>query len=223
MLCRLLASTGVAGDPHEWFWRDSARDFRRRWGVTSDEEYVARVLHAGTTPNGVFGAKLMWGYFEELLAWLRGFRAVADDRELLACFFPEARFVWLRREDAVAQAVSWAKAIQSGHWHTWDPPARGPLEFRAEAIGHLVDEIRGHDAAWRTWFDAHEIRPLLVTYEELAEAPECVTREVLAGLGLAVPAGVSLSTDTELERDELNDEWAARYRRLRAERGAGSK
>ena len=138
-----------------------------------------------------------------------------DDHELLSSFFPELRFVWLRRRDVVAQAVSWAKAIQSGHWHHWDPRPAVDVEFRSEAIDHLAREIRSHDAAWRRWFETNGIEPVLVTYEELAGEPERVTREVLDGLGLTPLAEVSISTDTELQRDELNEEWAARYRRLR--------
>src|SRR5919201_3330033 len=52
-LCGLLASTGVAGRPHEWFWGDPEEANRRAWGVSDFSEYVARVRDAGTTPNGV--------------------------------------------------------------------------------------------------------------------------------------------------------------------------
>lgn len=146
MLCRLLASTGVAGDPHEWFWRDSELDFRRRW-----------------------------------------------------------------------------RAIQSGHWHHWDPSTSGvELEFRFEEIDALADEIRTHDAEWRTWFTANGIEPFQVTYEELAADPERVTGDLLGHLGLVLPAGRSISTDTEIARDDVNEEWAARYRRLRADRSSRS-
>ena len=42
LLCGLLASTGVAGRPHEWFWRDAERANSHAWEVSSFDDYLAR-------------------------------------------------------------------------------------------------------------------------------------------------------------------------------------
>jgi hypothetical protein len=87
-LCGLLASTGVAGRPHEWFWRDTEEANRGAWDVSSFPEYLARVRDAATTPNGVFGSKLMWGYTEDLLERLRQLGNASSDRSLIERYFP---------------------------------------------------------------------------------------------------------------------------------------
>ena len=90
LLCGLLESTGLAGRPHEYFWRETERANATAWRTETFDDYVRAVLAVGTTPNGVFGAKLMWGYFEEFLARL-GCEPAGR--------FPDPRYVWIRRGD----------------------------------------------------------------------------------------------------------------------------
>src|SRR5688500_8623702 len=79
-------------------------------GVGSYAEHLERVRRWGTTPNGVFGAKLMWDHVGRLGAEL------APDRdtpplELLDELFDRPRYVWVRRRDVVRQAVSLWRAM----------------------------------------------------------------------------------------------------------------
>jgi trehalose 2-sulfotransferase len=101
LLAGLLHGTGVAGHPHEYFWQDTEAANRARWGASNLLEYLARVKEAGTTANGVFAAKLMWGYLRDVLDELRdlaGETAVAD-RALIELFFPSPRFVFVWRRN----------------------------------------------------------------------------------------------------------------------------
>lgn len=212
LLCGLLASTGVAGRPHEWFWQDTEEANRRAWGVSGFSDYVARVQDAGTTPSGVFGSKLMWGYLEDLLARLSELGDADSHKSLIERHFPHPRFVWIRREDLAAQAVSWAKAIQTGHWHHWD--ARDPhasLVYDREQIETLAREAAAADAAWRAWFAANEIQPLAVRFEDLVADRVGVTRAVLGFLGVAAECA-PVAELTVRTSDRLNTEWLARYR-----------
>ena len=71
LLCRGLAATGVAGCPREYFLaEDPARlpgwgfweegPFAAGHDVSGKESYLALVYRLGSTPNGVFGAKIHW-------------------------------------------------------------------------------------------------------------------------------------------------------------------
>jgi LPS sulfotransferase NodH len=210
-LCGLLASTGVAGRPHEWFWRDTEEANRRAWGVSDFSEYLARVRDAGTTPNGVFGSKVMWGYLEDVLARLGELGPASSDKSLIERHFPQPRFVWIRREDIAAQAVSWAKAIQCGRWHHWDAldPHAAPA-YDGDQIDALAREAEAADAAWRTWFAANEIRPFVVRFEDLVADKIGVTREVLHFVGVASDEA-PIRELTVRAGDRLNTEWLARY------------
>lgn len=190
---------------------------RAAWGTTTWSDYLGRVLEAGTSDTGVFAAKVMWGYMHEILFELRrlGRQYDADDLAVLRSFFPEPRFIWLRRNDFVAQAVSWAKAVQTNQWVTQQTPTRD-ARFTFEQIDALYHLARVHDGAWRRWFAAHQIDPHRVTYEELAAAPERIARELLTALGLHPQPDHRIEVPSELTRqaDETNAVWAARYRGL---------
>jgi trehalose 2-sulfotransferase len=216
-LAHLLASTGVAGHPSEWFWRDDFERNSRAWGVTSWDEYLDRALERATTPNGALGAKVMWGHLGELLFRLRmRTRSYeAADLAVLEAVFPSPRFVWIIREDKVAQAVSWAKAIQSGSWAAHQP-VTGEVEFDFEQVDWLHHEVRIHDGSWRRWFEGHGVEPFHLTYEELCAEGEGTILRVLAWLGLEPLPGAAIGPGSELRKqaDDVDAEWAARYRAL---------
>jgi trehalose 2-sulfotransferase len=223
LLTGLLKSTGIAGQPEEYFWRDDMPSWAERWNTTAFVEYLAAAIRTGTTSNGVFGAKLMWGYMDDFLGQLRAL-AVSDagsDGELIAEFFPHSAFVWVRRDDVVAQAVSWAKAIQTGVWYDHlDSAPRARATFDFDQIQGLAREAVEHNRAWRRWFNANEIEPLAVRYEDLVRDKIGHTRQVLAFLGLDASDGSSIVEQTRRQRDALNDEWIRRFQELAASGGA---
>jgi trehalose 2-sulfotransferase len=175
---------------------------------------VRAVLAAGTTRNRVFGAKVMWASMPDLIDRLRATNS-ARDLDVLKAVFPSPRFVWVRREDTMAQAVSWSKAIQTRHWHHWDPPATIEPRFDLAQIDALVEEIHAHDRAWRRWFADNGIDPLAVRFEELAADQDLIVRRVLATLEVELPEEAIVAAQTVKVGDSLNDEWTKRYRSLK--------
>jgi LPS sulfotransferase NodH len=212
LLCGLLAGTGIAGRPHEWFWRDTEEANRRAWGASDFSEYVARAREAGTSPNGIFGAKLMWQQVGDLVRRLRTRGGASSQKAVIAEHFPSPTFIWIEREDVAAQAVSWAKAIQTGRWHHWDPTfARAAPTYDREQIAALAAEVASNNAAWRAWFAANELDPLAVRFEDVVADPAGVTGTVLNFLGIAAE-GVPISALTVRASEGLNEKWLARYR-----------
>jgi LPS sulfotransferase NodH len=91
--------------------------------------------------------------------------------------FPQPRFVYLWRENVVAQAVSWSRAAQTGYYHHWDT-AHGEATFDPEQIDALVREALENRAAWRRWFEAYGIEPLPVRFEDLVREKEATALHV---------------------------------------------
>ncbi len=213
LLSGLLHSTGVAGHPHEYFFRDTEAANRRNWRVSSSAEYLARVLDAGTTGNGVFSCKVMWGVLPHFLRQLNPPAAprLDSDRMLIERFFPSPRFVFVWREDVVAQAVSWAKAIQTGYWHHWDS-VKGSPRFDREQVDSLVRETAKLNAAWRGWFAANGIVPLEVRFEDLVADMEGETRRVLRHLEIDLPESAAIAERTVKTGDAVDEEWRGRCR-----------
>src|SRR5205809_518177 len=112
LLCQLLRATGVAGRPEEYFWRDNEPLYRARWHVTTYHDYLERALEEGTTPNGIFGAKVGAGmYLAHFFRQLRTLPQFEDATpslfSILSALFPDLKCIWLTRRNKVRQAVSY--------------------------------------------------------------------------------------------------------------------
>lgn len=222
LLCGLLRSTGVAGRPESYFRLPNEQEWADRWQLARDAggrfdygDYVRAAVADGSTPNGVFGGRVMWGTLEEMVAKLAVIHPdlAGADMALLERAFGRTRFVHLRRDDTVAQAVSWARAEQTQFWQDGDAALPGQVpHYDHEQIDTLVRTIDEHNAAWQEWFAGAGVQPHVVRYEELTADPAGVTRGILAFLRLELPAGVELVPGHRRQADQLNDDWIARYR-----------
>jgi trehalose 2-sulfotransferase len=224
LLCELLSATGVAGRPEEYFEFLNAsgrvRQPREYFPDGADPrildllpplepplppvpwaERLADARERGTTPNGVFGAKMMWAY-------LGDFREHGEPEEQLG---PLA-WVHVERRDTLAQAISLWRALQTAQWRAEDRDAEVEPVFHAGAIIHLKHRLEVHAGAWRGWFAERGIEPLEIVYEDFAADPAPTICAVLDHVG--VPSeGVSVP-DPPMRRqaDARSQEWVDRIR-----------
>jgi LPS sulfotransferase NodH len=209
-LCSLLSSTGVAGHPESYFREPDERSWAERLGVAGADftRFVAAVCAAGRTGNGVFAARVMWGSIEHVVA-----RLPPADRDLAALerALGPLRLVHLRREDTVAQAVSWTRAEQTGYWQLGDD-RHAPPRMDLDRIDATVRGIRAHERAWSDWFDGQGVQPLRVTYEELVRDPGGTVHRILAHLSVDAPPGWDPRSPHEKQADKLNAAWTDAYR-----------
>jgi LPS sulfotransferase NodH len=190
--------------------------------------YLAQVFDEGTTPNGIFGAKVMWGYFDSFINNLRQLSLLRDLSipGILATTFPNLRYIWITRQDKVRQAVSLWRAIQTGIWrademHNLTCIASLPeteLVFHFRAIDHLVDQIESHEAAWQNYFHDCDIEPYIVVYEDLVGAYEATCLDILQYLHIPIPASFTLGQRRmKRQADELSEAWVQQYTYLKLE------
>jgi LPS sulfotransferase NodH len=218
---------------------DDPRDRPPRWSRTAYDRYLEWAIETGTTPNGVFSAKLMWGYFGDFTSLLRNIPRYSDLAlaELLPAVFPDLTFVRVVRANKIRQAVSLWKAVQTMNWR--DDAARGDgaadiggageappyrsfledhrpqLRFHYRAISHLLDQILIEEASWDAFFEHCGVRPLLVLYENFAANPYASTLSILDRLGLQLPADVNIEPRMRRQSDGINDDWVRRFSELR--------
>ena len=231
LLCGLLESTEVAGRPESYFRQPDEQSWAARWGIVRSPdgvfeyaEYVRAALASGRTEKGVFAARIMWGTLDRVVDKLGAVypALTGADIDLLNRAFGHTRFVYLKRDDVLAQAVSWYRAEQTNVWFEIDQseseqPEQEPC-FDFDQICKLVQVIDGHNAAWRAWFASVGIQPHLVRYEDLAADPIGVTCGILDFLKLELPPGRKIQTRHRRLANELNAQWIDRYRAEQAER-----
>src|SRR5436305_6308929 len=231
-----LKETGVPRRPREYFWGlrspgvlrqlppdsqlDRSGEQRPTWDRDDYARHLAASLAEGTTPNGVFGAKLMWSYFPDFLELMRGIPRFGGmgDGSLLNTAFPHVHYVFISRSDKVRQAVSLWRALQTWVWRK--SAGAGPEEplphrqavYSFDAIGHLLDQLRRQEDSWRGFFFRIGQRPLSLLYEEVAGDPEGAVARVLETLQIprehaAAPSPRRIGRQS----DDLSESWVQSY------------
>lgn len=227
LLARLLWETGRVGAPKEYLNPMQVRDWEARLGPTAAVRwrhralrgrlagvagrgpwtdarlaaYLDRVRARRTGPEGWFGLKLHHHHHQR---WF-----VDAGRDLEAVLGP-VRWVRITRDDTVAQAVSWTRALQTGRWASWQRDGL-PAVYDRRAIAGRLAAIEAAEAAWS---ERLADRPVCaVTYEQLVADREATVRRVLRWLDVpdadtvAVPA-----PPVARQADATSAAWIARYR-----------
>jgi trehalose 2-sulfotransferase len=234
-LCEALSRTGVAGRPTEYFTpafpRASALGhtmagfehsaWARERGADCLRNFISVVIREGSTPNGVFGAKLPWNALDAFLGKLRAPSNSTDltPIELLNTTLGPVKFVRVQRHDRLRQAVSWALAAQTGLYSSHEAASRAPTRepaFDFQLVDGFLGEIERSERGWDLFFESSASEPLQLFYEELDEDLEGTVRRALEWICVPAPAEIDLSNlRHQRQAGSLNAEWVQRYLALR--------
>ncbi|WP_102143812.1 trehalose 2-sulfotransferase [Mycobacterium hubeiense] len=238
LLVESLRATGVAGEPQEFFQylpTTSLAPQPREWFAGVDDPSILRLLdpldegkpdHApaiiwrdyvrtvGTTPNGVWGGKLMWNQTPLLMQRAAGLPNRSGDGLLAAIrdiIGSDPVLVHVHRPDVVAQAVSFWLAVQTRVWRGRPDPHRDArAQYHPGAIAHIVKLLRAQEEGWQNWFAEEDIKPIDVSYPMLCHSLPEVVGTILDALGLE-PLLASPEPALQRQADQRSDEWVARY------------
>ncbi|WP_254634289.1 Stf0 family sulfotransferase [Mesorhizobium sp. GbtcB19] len=205
-LASLTNATGLMGHSREWLKPSHIGS-----GPRSYDALEETVLRKASTENGCFALKV----FPRQLAWSKG-RCGKD-------FLLEMRkqhdlgFITLERRDRLRQAISFYRASVS---NTWTSGGAGPgVEYSFAGISRAFFQIEQSYAFWRAYLDLSQWPSRHFVYEDLLADPQPYVEAVAELLGVPVPAYVPVS-GFAVQRDELTEDWVARFRQTSAERGA---
>jgi len=225
-----LRATGLPRQPRQYFPDAAPADITERLAPTEPgrpeqpgefEGWFTYALQRGTSPNGVFGAKMMWNYFDDFRSRVKELPGLGDVtfNQALDTLFPQLRIVFVRRRNKVAQAVSLWKAIQTQQWRNEDEPSRGDpsAEYHYPALKHLVNELHLWDARWEDWFHATGREPIRVIYEEFVDSRAATVGRVLDELGIDPRQPEGHLGPMKRQADNLSHDWVSRFRQDDAE------
>jgi LPS sulfotransferase NodH len=242
LLCEALSLTGVAGRPAEYFetlLHSGLRRQPREYFTAYDDptvagllpetapdpgpelppgpyaDYLRDVVTRATTPNGVLGAKVMWGYFDDFLARLREVPNVDGDRRrsVLESAFGRPRYVHVVRRDTLRQAISLWRAIQASVWRddgSGGAHAPEPV-YDAGAIAYLRGQVTAEEEEWSAYFERHRIDVLELVYEDYAADLCGAVEAVLEHVGVPRPERFDVSTGMRRQADSLTEAWVSRF------------
>ncbi|GAC68902.1 trehalose 2-sulfotransferase [Gordonia soli] len=236
LLVETLRATGIAGHPQEFFQylpHSGLAPQPREWFATVDDPAVVdlldpldhgtpitedavawrdRILLEGSTPNGVWGGKLMWNQTPLLVDRAAGLpgRSGDDLQSAIADTVGEVAFVKVTRRNVVEQAVSFWRAVQTRVWRgATAPELDARAEYHRDGIAHLVRVLRDQETGWRAWFADTGITPIEVDYDDLAGDTSAVLDRVLKALDLE-PQHLP-ERALHKQGNTRSSEWADRY------------
>ena len=221
LLTDALRETGRAGQPKQFFSELFQSGYGAKYGLDPGSDYaryVRGIIDATATSNGVFGFKLMGWSLEGFLARLRGTGQFASidstDLDVLRSAFPRLQFIRIIRRDKLRQAISKARAMQTGLWKLADGKnAVGEAHFDRDLIAQCLREGEIEEAAWDRFFDNFPGALLTIEYEQLSRDYKRTVRSVLDFLGIALQRGSKIGEPiTVKQSDAISDEWERRYR-----------
>lgn len=221
LLCDGLHATRRAGRGQQYFLPKFEADLGGKYGLDARKDfagYVRGVVESASFGNRVFSFKIMAWYLHDFINRLRtcGAFGGGSDLAVLRAAFPRLEFVQILRRNKVQQAISKARAMQTGLWKIQPGnEARREPEFDAALIARCLDDIRKDEAIWSDFFASGNVAPFAVWYEDLCANYETVIRSVLDFLKIKLPRGAEIKPPrTVLQSDDLSREWEGRYREL---------
>src|SRR5207244_12896010 len=97
--------------------------------------------------------------------------------KMLRNAFPRLRFVHIVRRHKLRQALSTARALQTGLWKVQEgKTALREPQFDAQLIEQSLREAERQENIWYTFFQRIGITPFQIAYEELCSDYEAAIR-----------------------------------------------
>lgn len=217
-----LHATRRAGRPKQFFLPKFQDEYAAQHGLDAKADfagYLRGVVAKTATSNEVFGFKVMGWQLEEFLGQMRSAGAFGgrNEREMLLNAFPRLQCVQIIRENRLRQAISKARALQSGLWKVQEGnEALAEPRFDADLIRRCIEDNQKDEETWRAFFQRNGFEPLVVFYEDLCADYSAVILRVLDFLCIRLPKGVEIpAARTVRQSDELSREWEERYLALK--------
>ena len=228
LLCDLLTRCGL-GAPDSYSMEDMDPAWAAELGMpvagdaaTPDEAraILDAGIRAGRNGGDTFGLRLMRSSLPRLCALIDLVHpGLATEAARLRSAFGDPLFLYLRREDKLAQAVSMVRAEQTGLWHVAPDgselerlaPPQDPV-YDAPRIAAKLAELTGHDAAWGDWFAREGVTPFPISYEALSADPAGTIGRICDALGQARPPDGHLQPGVARLADATSRDWMRRFR-----------
>ncbi|MCF2870430.1 Stf0 family sulfotransferase [Octadecabacter sp. G9-8] len=190
-----MHALGVFGYPLEYLNPGNWKVWEERAGQMDTLDYIKSVR---TGPNGVFSVKL---HHEHLVAFLRHEQNVLD-----------YSYIHLCRRDLTKQAISFARAQQTGAWIS-DMPEMTPAQYDWSLIAEKMDAISRGNADWQSFLRSVGIKPLQLYYEDIVADTSGAIAQIAAYLDIDVS---QITADKGIfapqrQKKAAQDDWVTQF------------
>lgn len=186
LLCKTLKNLQCCGNPEEYFHHNETKKLQLKGNPDKFISYCNSVLQEGLTANGIFGIKMHWWQMYDFLKIAREYSLFKDkkDLEILNSVFPNLKFIYISRQDIIAQAVSTTIALKTGVWEKRANNKQSiekkirlkenntPVKFHPLKIYRWEQSFKDQNRRWKKFFDENNLDYYELTYERLTSSFE---------------------------------------------------
>lgn len=229
MVVEDMRNTNILGLPEEYFipWDSSRTDIN--WG-----EALERVKKRASTDNGFFSIKVMASHIPVIDACLIG--TAYDNSEENGLLYPrffnafkDCKFVFLKRDSVVRQAISREISRQTGINHAtgnasdnhfagnlmkgYDAKYNKNVTYSFESVASEVLNISAENALWDMFFTSHNIaNPLVLRYEEICKNFPSYISRISKFANLPLPENLTYKNRSMVRlSNETNELWLSNF------------
>ena len=197
-LCSLLAGTGVLGRPREYLNPDRLHLVTGEMAAAPGNLWESICL-TSLTSNRVWALKTFYEQLVDSDVW----------RQVVS-----SNIVFVSRNDKLGQAISLARARQTGQWNSNMPPRAAPF-YDAGKIDRALYDILWQEATLRQVLAQAGTRVLWLIYEDHCLRPDKALSAIAEFVGVTERLTEQRAT-LGVQRDQLSEEWRRRYLEDRA-------
>lgn len=206
-----LQALGCFGYPLEYFNGGNWTTWQNRAAAAGCADTLDFIKSVRTGPGGVFASKL---HHEHLAFFL-----TLEKNPL------SYRYIHLKRKNLLGQAVSFARAQQTGAWIS-DMPGAGQGIYDRDLIARKVNAISQGNANWTSFLTSTGIDPLEIYYEDIIADPKAsvdlIADFLKIKLSVKPAATSSFSPARQQSAKGGQNDWAERFaRECRAQLATG--
>jgi LPS sulfotransferase NodH len=216
LLCDLLQSTGVAGNPIEYAAQDEEMTWRHRRGFGDHRDYFLHYAHRlCVTSNGVFSAKMMFEQMISFVSDLKRYKSIDAGAmiDTIDFAFGRPRYIQLLRKDKERQAVSFVRAAQTGAW-TWIQAAGKSPDYDPELLERAKDFLLRQEHSWNeALLSLDQSRRMTLEYEDVVENMEGTVSAVLNWLQIIDHPRPVKPPSMKRQADAITEEWLEAWRK----------
>ncbi len=203
MLGHALHQTGAFGFPLEYVNEKNLQRWKQIFNTQSLGDTLAQIQKHRTSPNGVFGIKIHYSHLHQF----GGF-----DR--LSNYLVNPSFVWLTREDVVAQAVSLSIAKQTGAWISQQAVENDDVTFDARQIEHGLRRVIFENASWQYVLNASGSRFMHINFADVKANTANVISSIADFMQVEVDTtNLPNKPVTKKQGKQINQLWIEKFQR----------
>lgn len=201
MLGHVLHKTNCFGFPLEYANPANLAEWKKRLGKKNLPDVLTEIQKRRTSPNGIFAIKIHYSHLKQF----GGFHQLAK-------FFPNAYYLHLSRNDILRQAVSLAKAKQTGVWIAGQKPVNNYPTYIFKEIDRCLRQTILDNSSWRYVLAANGCNYIDMKFEMVLNNLIPSIKKIASFMDVFIdPEKIPEEPVTKKQSSDMNSIWAEKF------------